>query len=1105
MNPRNWRWTVGLLEIGFIIGLAMCLFGEAQAGTIPVSQEPQVLVILDTSQGMAGNLQGAIMSGSGTVAANANSASPPCYLLNNYTPRSTLGPSSGGSCPAGEAAYTVSVGGVLTDNSESMINVAEQGVLSALNNPTYTNIMQAGLMGYATSGTPAPYDTWVYYMSGDTPTTAPPGAECTPGTFGYGTTSGSTCVANDPLSVPNPCYNAPTGGDCTPIAKVIGSGLTTAPYLYIGQSSDDPQINDVLYWSTSSPSGNFVTYDGPHPTNPYSNYTLSEYEDQILSGNPLLEGYHLTGPNIGPFATSPTDAGYIPYSGEVWYARRGLAFDGKPVTNGTSGGQGHLYIPVAALNATQIALFNKTMAPEQFVKGGSEIVAGSEYAPTAGALTAALTDLTTSANAPQPACAPKYVILITNGQPTMGLHGHVYPPLGSASGQGYGEVLSPGSANNDNAVTEAITAVKNLANYTTGGLSGIKTYVLGVGAGVNCPPSATNCTTEASDSYTVLKDLAVAGKTKVVYSADTAAAFQQAFNAILNNIAAQIVTASGGSSPSVIGNSSYEYVATSNPSLGEGNMSAYLITSSGSTASTASWDINAEMTASNRSSVLYSEGPATGSATVGPVTLLTNMDAAAFAIPSGSTLTPAIIEQYTIDPSYDAGKYLGGRQSGWYVGLMTANKPIYMGPPNDPNLLGSTGYDSYAQSESGRTPLVLIGSNDGFLYAVNAVSGSLVWGWMPRPLVQDLQNYSTFWQGPNMAGMRPRVVDAQAGGSSSAWATYIVGGAQQGAIQYALQLTSTGALNSEAWEQDNANAITPNPVAPVIFRLVPGSGTAYEAAVLNTTTTTTASTLVMTNVATGVADTITLPFVAGSQPYIDNSNDIFIGDNAGNVWMGSLLSASGQLATKISWTPLNNTAPSPIGTNFGTSASTSGGTGAITYVDGAYYNGVEYMTLQSAGRVTTLQDGANGWAPLWTSYAGGSDTFTSGNYVTSTSVASLPSNTIVTNPVQIINGAVILPVSVPPGSTDGTCAASTAEYYYYMLDNGGFPSGVFGSGGQGLKGPLKVGTGVAYTPSIAIMNGQLRLQGMSSGGVGPSMITQGPPPAGPASWRELFY
>ena len=1105
MNAKSWWRKAGWLEIGLGIGLAICVFGRAQAGVIPVSQEPQILVILDNSQGMAGNLQGAIMSGSGTVAENAASTSPPCYLLNGYTPRSTLGPSNGGTCAAGEAAYTVSVGGVLTDNSESMINVAEQGILSALNNPTYSNIMQAGLMAYATAATPAPYNTWVYYMSGDTPTTSSPGAECTPGAFGYGTASGSTCVANDALSVPNPCYDS-TSADCTSIGSVItgSSLLSTAPYLYINQTSDDPQINDVLYASAAL-AGNFVTYNGPVPTNPYSAYTLSGYENQILVGPPLLEKYNSIAGLSGKFATSPTDAGYIPYSGEVWYAGRGLAFDGKPVTNGTTGKQGDLYVPVAALNATQIALFDSIMAPEQFVKGGSELVAGSEYAPTAGALTAALTDLTTSSSAPQPACAPKYVILITNGQPTMGLNGHIYPPLGSAAGQGYGEVLSAGSANNDNAVTEAITAVKNLANYTTGGLSGIKTYVLGVGAGVNCPPSATNCTTEASDSYTVLKDLAVAGNTNVVYSADTAAAFQQAFNAILNNIAAQIVTASGGSSSAVIGNSSYEYVATSNPSLGEGDMFAYLIGSSGTVATTPSWDINSEMTTSNRSTVLYSEGPATGTATVGPVTLLTNMDTAAFAIPTGSTLTPAIIEQYTIDPSYNAGNYLGGRQSGWYVGLMAANKPVYMGPPNDVNLLSSTGYDSYAQSESGRTPLVLTGSNDGFLYAVNATSGSLVWGWMPRPLVQDLQNYATFWQGPNMAGMRPRAVDAQAGGSTSAWATYIVGGAQQGAIQYALQLTSTGTLNSEVWEQDNPSSITPNPVAPVIFRLVQGSGTAYEAAVLNTTTTTTTSALVMTNVATGVADTITLPFVAGSQPYVDDSNDIFIGDNAGNVWMGSLLSASGQLATKISWTPFNNTAPSPIGPNFGTSASTSGGTSAITYIDGAYYNGVEYLTLQSAGRLTTLQDGANSWAPLWTSYAGGSGTFTSGSYVTSASVASLPSNTIVTNPVQIINGAVILPVSVPPSSTAGTCAASTAAYYYYTLDGGGFPVGIFGTGGATITGPTDVGTGVAYTPSMAVMNGQLRLQGMASGGTGPSITTQGPPPAGPASWREVFW
>ncbi len=1095
------------MEAGAVLVLALLLgLNLAVAGTVPAGQQPQVLVILDTSQSMAGNLQGAIMSGSGTVADNADSASPPCYGLNAYTPRSSLGPSNGGSCPSGTAPYTVSVGGTLTDNSESMINVAEQSIDWAFNNSTYDNVMQAGLLVYATKGTPTPYNTWVYYMTSNTSTGSGPFSPCNPGVFGYGTSSSSTCSGNDALAVPNPCYNTTSSASgCSAIEGVLGSGLSARPYLYIDQTSDDPQINDVLYWGGARP--NFITYDGANPANPYppNGYTLGQYENQIVSGNYLLETYQHTAPaSVGqPFSSSPTDAGYIPYSGQVWYAGRGLAFNAPPVLNGTNGGQGQLVVPVAPLNASQISLLNTATAAEQFVQGGNEIVAGSEYAPTAGALTAALTDLTTSSQAPQPACAPKYVILITDGQPTMGLHGHVYPPLGSASALGYGENLA-GGGSNDNAVSEAITAVTNLANYTANGGHGIKTYVLGVGAGVNCPPSTSGCTQEAQESYTVLQDLAQAGKTNVVYSADTAAAFQQAFNAILNNIAAQIVTASSGSSPQAVGGSSYEYVVTSTPALGEGDLSAYLIGTNGTVAATPSWDVNSLMTAANRTPALYSEGPAVAPATIGPVTSLTSMDAAAFALPASSTLTPTTIENYTIDPSYSGGQYLGGRSPGWYVGVMTADKPTYMGPPNDAFLLGNTTYDSYAQGESGRPPLVLFADNDGFLYAVDASTGTLTWGWMPRPLVQYLQSYSTFWQGANMAGFRPRVVDAQAGGSSSAWSTYVVGGAQQGAIQYALQLSSSGSPSAEIWEQDNAGSVTPNAIAPVIFRLVAGSGTAYEATVLNTTNTTPTSTLVLTTVATGVKKTMTLPFAADSQPYIDATNDIFIGDNAGNVWTGTLLSSSGNLANSISWTPLNNTAPSPVGTNFGSSATTSGGTGPIDYIGGAYYNGIEYLTLQSAGRLTALEDGASGWAPLWTSYAGGSDTFSSGGYVSSGAVAALPANTVVTNPVQIVNGAVILPVSVPPSSSQNACAVSTAYYYYYSLTDGAFPVGVFGIGGQSLTGPTDVGSGIAYTPSIALMDGQLRLQGVTSGGVGQAISTQGPPPAGPASWRELF-
>ncbi len=1094
-----------------LLGAVLCLTGVARlyAATLPPGQQPQVLIILDTSQGMAGTLQGAIMSGSGTVPDNADSASPPCYALNGYKSRSNAGPSNGGSCPAGSAAYTVKSGGTLTDNSESMINVAEGSLIHAFSSRNYNNIFQAGLLDYATSGTPQPYTTWVYYMSSDTATgrgaRRPPAfSACSAGIFGYGSSSSSMCAANDALVVPNPCDQPQSGSGCSAIDNLLGSGLRTSPYLYIDQTSDNPQINDVLYDSGSAPP-NFVTYYGPSPSNPYTAYTLNNYETQITGGSPLFESYNCGTWYSGrvcafPFETSPTDAGYIPYSGMVWYAERGLAFDGNPVTNGTRGGQGNLVVPVAPL-ATSLSQLVTAMAPEQFVGGGSEIVAGSEYAPMAGALTAALTDLTTASNAPTPACAPKYVILITDGQPTMGLHGKVYPPLGSAAAIGYGEVLSAGSPKNDNAATEAITAVQNLAKYSANGISGIKTYVLGVGPGVNCPPAATGCTAEAQAGYHVLSKLATAGGTRIVYSADSSASFQAAFNAILNNIEHQVVTAATGSSSQVSSNS-FQYLAKSAAALGEGDLYAYAITPTGN-ATTPSWDVNSLMVSSNsRSAALYSSGPPAANGTPGPITLFTSMDSAAFALPTGSTLTPATIEQYTINPTYAGGVYLGGRTNGWDVGVTTSSKPAYMGPPNNPQLLSNSTYIPYAQSESGRPPLVLFADNDGFVYAINANTGALVWGWMPRSFVADLQNYQTFWQNPNMAG---DIRSVTAKNSAGTWETYVVGTAEEGGIQYALELSSSGGLNSEVWEEDKLNALAPNTVAPTVFRLVSSSGTAYLGTVLNTTTgSTTTSTLVVTDIGTGVITSFTLPFMGNTQPYLDDANNIFIGDNAGNVWTDTLsLSPSGALTLDSTWTPLNNSAPSPIGSNFGSSTTTSGGTGAITNVGGVYLNGIEYLRLQSTSRLTVLVDGATSWAPLWTSYVGGSETFSasSGGYVTSTTVASLPTGTKVTNPATTLNGAITLPVSRVSASAS-VCAVPSAVYYYYSVTDGAFPIGVFAGVTQGMV----IGTGAALTPTIAIMDGQFRIQPTSTGETSPvnPYGGEGPPPAGPASWRELF-
>ena len=1106
--------------VGVASLVAVCAMGVmkvALAAIVPLGQEPQILIILDNSQGMAGTLQGAIMSGSGTVPQNLGpsalpAAAPPladpsplCYSLpSGYSSRApSLGPSNGGSCPTGSAPYTVDNGGVLQDNSESMINIAEQSLLAQFDNPANSNAFQIGLMDYATASAPTLYQTWVYYMSNFP--------------FPYGNSLKSPS-AIDSVTALNPCYQS-TSASCQNIEAIEGTGLGDSQYIYMQDTSDDPEINDVLY-DIGAPS-NILTYGGPYSCfngscsaqPPYQAFTLQEYEDQIVNNAPLLEVYNNSTGGIN--ATSPTSAGYIPYTPSVWYGERGYAYDAPPVTDGTTGGQGNLLVDVAPFT-TSLATLNQDLAPEQFPAGQS-IVADSEYAPMAGALLSAFNYLTGS-NGPKPTCAPKYVILITDGQPTMGLNGHVYPPLGSAAAIGYGETTS-----DDYAVTEAETEAQKL--FANSGAAGsIKTYVLGVGPNIDCPSAGSpsggsSCTPEAQAGYQVLAALAKDGGTTTPYSANSSTQFQQAFAAILNSIQGQVLTANGGSSTSTYSGSD-EYELNSSPSLGEGNMTAYPILSNGQTATTEAWDAEQYMTTGGRTAALYSNGPTSNTGTPGPLTPIASLDSAAFGNLTGTGLTVSDIQNYTIDPSYQGGIYLGGRASSWFIGITSQAKAVVVGPPNNSSLLSDPSYVTYAQANYQRPPIVLFGDNDGFLYAVNAnasstgPAGSLLWAWMPRPLVSELSAYGTFWHNSNMSG-NVKVVDAM--DSGGAWQSYIVGYAAHGQIQYALDLNSNATLNSEVWEQDNPNVMEPDPTKIVTFRPSPGSTTDYVATVLQSTNSTTVtSSLVITNVATGSSTSYTLPFTATTQAFVDSSDYIYIGDSSSNVWEAPLFTTSGgfsKLNLSKTWVPLNNSSANPAATSFGTSSTTSGGASSLTYIGGAYENGFEYLRLQSATRLTVIENESNGWEPVWTSYVSSSSTGgdswdpATGTYVSNPNIPSLPAGSVISNPGRIVNGAIQLPVT-QPASSGGVCAEPPAYNYLYQLGDGYFPVGAFFGIGIGI--PIPIGYGIAYTPSLSLFNGQMRIQTAAEqnlnhqAALGPAVLAAGPPAEGPAGWREIF-
>ena len=253
---------------------------------LPANQ-PQVMILLDNSQGMAGVLQGptglsgAIMTGSGWGSSNSNSSnynenlsssSPVGYTASGFTPPA-LGSSgtnvlysvpcntSGITAAAQSACASVGASGsssAYIDNSQSMLNVAEQAIGTIINTPEYSNNIQFGLMDYVGTNIKDSgiylYNTWVYYMSDNS---------------GFSFGNSTTGAPSGDVTVANPCYQSGSNS-CYNLQQNVfgqGKGSISDQYMYIQASSDAPIINDVMYATGYGGSGSGSTNAvGVNPT-----------------------------------------------------------------------------------------------------------------------------------------------------------------------------------------------------------------------------------------------------------------------------------------------------------------------------------------------------------------------------------------------------------------------------------------------------------------------------------------------------------------------------------------------------------------------------------------------------------------------------------------------------------------------------------------------------------------------------------------------------------------------------------------------------------------------------------------------------------------------
>jgi hypothetical protein len=244
------------------------------------------------------------------------------------------------------------------------------------------------------------------------------------------------------------------------------------------------------------------------------------------------------------------------------------------------------------------------------------------------------------------------------------------------------------------------------------------------------------------------------------------------------------------------------FVGSRTPSPAEGHLKAYTVQSDGSISTTAAWDAATLMTATERENGLYSTDA------IGARILFNSLDDAAF---STTTPTVATVKAYTLDPSYGSGAYLAGRKTGSFLGSISRGNALALITQtiNMSRYLDDPAYRTfYTGTVAGRSERVLATSDDGFLYAFNQSDGELAWGWMPRSLVKELKNYSSFQGNRFMRGTLD-VLDVKP--ASGSYATYVVGGYKNGLGHYVLKLSTAAGLDSLVWDEDRSGSFNTAP------------------------------------------------------------------------------------------------------------------------------------------------------------------------------------------------------------------------------------------------------------------------------------------------------
>ncbi|HET6724951.1 MAG TPA: PilC/PilY family type IV pilus protein [Gammaproteobacteria bacterium] len=811
-----------------VLGLSQSI-DSAVAATPPTSisdvpltlvqpTHPQVLILLGNSQSMDGNLSGAIMTGSGnTTGVTSETSSPTKYVVpDGFTPPcvSTIDAD-------GKAPYTAVVDSGYCDNSASRLNVAKASIMAILQQ--YSGNTDFGLMDFDTgTDTPNFMKTWVYYMSpeggftfSDTPPTGTEGVDW----------------------VNNPCYNK-TNAACTAVSNhYAGLSITNRRYVKIAGSSDQPSVNDVLYSSSNLPDA-FVVYNGIYDglvltysglqcsstavSGPYpDDFTLDDYKQGDIS-----ICYKSATDLSGPFSTGPTNAGYVAYTDEVMYAKRGFGY----YTTGVSATDGNLLVPVKPVECSvsstfcghptqtdinsYVATFADFLQPETNDASSSEIKSLAAQSALPGLLKGAYDYFTgTSAPVASNGCtAQRYVVLMTDGLPTKDLLGNNWPPLGSDAATGYSV-----TATNDQALIDTLSEIKALKD------AGIKTYVVGLGAGVD--------SSKNPDAAAALTAMAVAGGTEDYFPATTPQEVATDMQVIMAQVeAANLTTTAAAVNSTGLRSDTtvYQGQFESQDQYGDwtGNLFAYPVASDGSVdtdPSSAKWSgqdtLDGQDWNTGRLIVTWDPTANNGEPFRHAAASFTTTNTLGLELMKGSGTT--------LDATHLANvvEYLRGnvdqeqRNDGDYrsrahiLGDIVDSNPLFIGAPR--RYIANSSYISFQTDNADRMPMLYVGANDGFLHAFSASSGKEIFAFAPFATLSTMYDLTQ----PNYNNAHRFYVDGSPNGgdvqfADDSWHTVLIGGLDHGGKGiYAIDVTDPASMTSEAavaadvlWEDDSTTA-----------------------------------------------------------------------------------------------------------------------------------------------------------------------------------------------------------------------------------------------------------------------------------------------------------